>query len=93
MPNQQQDNRGQDSGDTSKRGFVSMDDGKQREIASQGGQASGGNFKNDPERASEAGKKGVEESGVNFKNDPERAARADRPMPGGLSLPGPRKRY
>lgn len=42
----------------SKRGFASMDEDKQREIASKGGQASGGNFKNDPKKASEAGKKG-----------------------------------
>lgn len=42
----------------SKRGFASMDEAKQREIASKGGKASGGNFKNDPERASEAGRKG-----------------------------------
>ena len=55
MANQQQN---QNNGDTSKRGFASMDDDKQREIASKGGQASGGNFKNDPERASEAGRKG-----------------------------------
>lgn len=44
---------------TSNRGFASMDDNKQREIASMGGSASGGNFKNDPQRASEAGKKGA----------------------------------
>lgn len=43
---------------TSKRGFASMDEKKQREIASMGGKASGGNFKNDTERASKAGKKG-----------------------------------
>ena len=43
---------------TDKRGFASMSKEKQREIASKGGQASGGNFKNDPQRASEAGKKG-----------------------------------
>ena len=43
---------------TSNRGFASMDEDKQREIASKGGKASGGNFKNDPARASEAGKKG-----------------------------------
>ncbi|NNU48867.1 general stress protein [Rhizobium sp. WYCCWR 11279] len=49
-------------GDTSNRGFASMDDEKQKEIASKGGQSSGGNFKNDPERASEAGKKGGENS-------------------------------
>lgn len=41
------------------RGFASMDESKQREIASMGGKASGGNFKNDPQRASEAGKKGA----------------------------------
>jgi uncharacterized protein len=43
---------------TSNRGFASMDANKQKEIASKGGKASGGNFKNDPQRASEAGKKG-----------------------------------
>lgn len=41
-----------------KRGFASMDENKQREIASKGGKASGGNFKNDRKRASEAGRKG-----------------------------------
>lgn len=41
------------------RGFASMDEDKQRAIASKGGKASGGNFKNDPQRASEAGKKGA----------------------------------
>jgi uncharacterized protein len=39
------------------RGFGSMDEDKQREIASQGGKASGGNFANDPERAAEPGRK------------------------------------
>jgi general stress protein YciG len=43
---------------TSNRGFASMDPDKQKAIASKGGKASGGNFKNDPERASRAGKKG-----------------------------------
>lgn len=42
----------------SKRGFAAMDEDKQREIASAGGKKSGGNFKNNPQRASEAGKKG-----------------------------------
>jgi general stress protein YciG len=56
-------NQNQGSGDTSKRGFASMDEEKQRDIASEGGKASGGNFKNDPERASEAGRKGGEASG------------------------------
>jgi len=46
--------------DTSNRGFASMDEDKQREIASMGGSASGGNFAKDPERASKAGKKGAE---------------------------------
>ena len=45
------------------RGFASMDEGKQREIASKGGRSQGkennpGNFANDPQRASEAGRKG-----------------------------------
>lgn len=44
------------------RGFASMDPKRQREIASEGCKASGGSFKNDPERASEAGKKGGEHS-------------------------------
>jgi hypothetical protein len=50
-------------GDTSNRGFASMDEEQQREIARKGGQSQGkennpGNFANDPERASEAGRKG-----------------------------------
>lgn len=44
---------------TSNRGFASMDEDTQREIARKGGRASGGNFKNDPKRASEAGKVGA----------------------------------
>ena len=44
---------------TSDRGFASMDDSKQQQIASKGGSESGGNFKNDKNRASEAGKKGA----------------------------------
>ena len=47
---------------TSKRGFASMPEDKQRKIASKGGSASGGNFKNDPQRASEAGQKGGQNS-------------------------------
>lgn len=43
---------------TSQRGFASMDEAKRKEIASKGGKASGGNFKNDPKRASAAGKIG-----------------------------------
>lgn len=41
-----------------KQGFASMDESKQKEIASKGGSASPGNFKHDRERAREAGKKG-----------------------------------
>lgn len=41
-----------------KRGFASMDKDKQQKIAKKGGQASGGNFKNDTDRAREAGRKG-----------------------------------
>jgi general stress protein YciG len=37
-----------------------MDPDKQREIASKGGHASGGNFANDRKRASDAGRKGAE---------------------------------
>lgn len=48
---------------TQDRGFASMDQDKQREIASKGGQSQGkqnnpGNFANDRQKASEAGKKG-----------------------------------
>lgn len=45
-------------GNTSKRGFASMDPEKQRMIASKGGKASGGNFKNDREKARRAGRIG-----------------------------------
>lgn len=44
---------------TEDRGFASMDEAKQRDIASKGGKASGGNFKKDKAKASEAGKKGA----------------------------------
>ncbi|MGO4706407.1 general stress protein [Microvirga sp. 2MCAF38] len=40
------------------RGFGSMDEDKQREIAKKGGEASPENFKKNPEKASEAGRKG-----------------------------------
>ncbi len=48
---------------SSARGFAAMDPEKQREIASKGGQASGGNFKNDREKARAAGRKGGQASG------------------------------
>lgn len=49
------------------RGFAGMDEDKQREIASKGGQSQGkdnnpGNFANDRRKASEAGKKGGQAS-------------------------------
>lgn len=49
-----------------------------QEIGHKGGQASGGNFANDPQRAAEAGRKGGQQSGGNFANDRERAAEAGR---------------
>jgi len=58
-----------------------MDEQKQRDIASKGGQASGGNFKNNPERASEAGRKGgqsVPADERSFSRDHELAAEAGR---------------
>lgn len=48
--------------DTSNRGLGSdnMDEDTKHDIQSKGGQASGGNFKNDPDRAVDAGRKGGE---------------------------------
>ncbi|HEY7930405.1 MAG TPA: general stress protein [Steroidobacteraceae bacterium] len=79
---------GQQSADTSRRGFASMDEDQQRQIASKGGQSQGkennpGNFANDRERAAEAGRKGGESQGKennpgNFANDREKAAEAGR---------------
>lgn len=43
----------------SNRGLASADDSTKKRVASEGGKASGGNFKNDTNRASEAGKKGA----------------------------------
>ncbi|GAA0269182.1 stress-induced protein [Pseudomonas rhodesiae] len=48
------------------------------EAGSKGGQHSGGNFKNDPQRAAEAGSKGGQHSGGNFANDREKASQAGR---------------
>ena len=56
------DDNSSNSSGTSNRGFAAMDDQKQREIASKGGSASGGNFKNDREKAREAGRKGCQAS-------------------------------
>ena len=52
--------RGNQGGGSSDRGFAAMDEDERREIASEGGSASCGNLKNDPERAAEAGRKGGE---------------------------------
>ncbi len=52
---------------TSDRGFASMDEEKQRKIASAGGKASGGNFANDKQKASTAGRKGTEAQPVEAK--------------------------
>ncbi len=41
-----------------KRGFAAMDPQRQREIASKGGKASGGNFAHDRDRAAAAGREG-----------------------------------
>jgi uncharacterized protein len=72
---------GQDRQGSSNRGFAAMDQQKQRDIASKGGQASGGNFKNDRERAAEAGRKGGQNVPPNersFARDPRLAAEAGR---------------
>ncbi len=44
------------------RGFAAMDPIRQREIASHGGSASGGNFAKDPARAAAVGRKGGQHS-------------------------------
>lgn len=61
---------------TSNRGFASMDEEQQREIASKGGQSQGkennpGNFANDRQKASEAGRKGGLARGQNDSDDTE----------------------
>jgi general stress protein YciG len=66
---------------TSNRGFASMDEDKQREIARKGGESvpdEKRSFSQDHELASEAGRKGGQASGGNFSNDRERAADAGR---------------
>lgn len=66
---------------TSKRGFASMDDDKQREIARKGGESvpsQARSFSKDHELAARAGRKGGHESSGNFKNNPQRAAEAGR---------------
>jgi general stress protein YciG len=55
---------------TDDRGFASMDEDKQHEIASEGGQSQGknnnpGNFANDRDKARKAGREGGQNSGGN----------------------------
>ncbi|MEA1673622.1 general stress protein [Nitrospirillum sp. BR 11163] len=66
---------------TSNRGFASMDDDKQREIAAKGGSSvpdEKRSFSKDHELAAEAGRKGGQASGGNFAHDRERASEAGR---------------
>jgi general stress protein YciG len=75
-----------DKSGTSKRGFGSMDEEKQREIASKGGKAAheeGTAHEFDSEEASEAGSKGGKMQGKennpgNFANDTEKAREAGK---------------
>lgn len=68
-----------DDNGTSNRGFASMDEEKQREIASKGGKSQGkennpGNFANDREKAAAAGRIGGQNSrggGRNSDDDSE----------------------
>jgi general stress protein YciG len=46
------------NGTRPRRGFAAMDPQRQREIASKGGKASGGNFAHDRARAASAGREG-----------------------------------
>lgn len=75
--------------DTSNRGFASMDEDKQREIASKGGKAAhekGTAHEFDSEEAREAGRKGgkaAHEKGTAHEFDSEEAREAGRK--GGLS--------
>jgi len=70
-----------DQSQASNRSFASMDEKKQRDIASKGGQNSGGNFANDPARAAEAGREGghnVPDEERSFSKDRELASEAGR---------------
>lgn len=79
---------------TSNRGFASMDEAKQRDIASKGGQSvppEKRSFSKDPALAAEAGRKGgesVPDEKRSFSKDPELAAEAGRK--GGESSQGGR---
>ena len=65
-------NKEKPRGNTSNRGFASMDPARQREIASEGGRAahaSGNAHEFTSEEAREAGRKGGESRGRNSKNN------------------------
>lgn len=85
----------ENQGGGSNRGFASMDDKKQREIASQGGKSvpdEKRSFSQDPELASEAGRKGgqnVPPEKRSFSQDREQASEAGRK--GGQSSGGNRE--
>jgi general stress protein YciG len=66
---------------TSNRGFASMDQTKQREIAAKGGASvpdEKRSFSQDRELAAAAGRKGGQASGGNFAKNPQRASEAGR---------------
>ncbi|OQD73128.1 hypothetical protein PENDEC_c017G06977 [Penicillium decumbens] len=63
-PHEEVENIARKGGQSSHQGgFASMDADKQRDIASQGGHASGGSFQPGDPRAKEAGRKGGRSSG------------------------------
>lgn len=74
--------------DTSNRGFASMDEDKQREIAKKGGEASHGGNRQGGDGGQQSGGQGNQQGGGqgsqqrggsgNFANDPQRASEAGR---------------
>lgn len=74
--------------DTSNRGFASMDEDKQREIAEKGGEASHGGNRQGGDGGQQSGGQGNQQGGGqgsqqrggsgNFANDPQRASEAGR---------------
>jgi uncharacterized protein len=82
---------------TSNRGFASMDQAKQREIARKGGEsvpAAKRSFSRNPELAAEAGRKGGESVPAakrSFSRNPELAAEAGRK--GGQSVPDEKRSF
>ncbi|SFU69931.1 general stress protein [Halomonas korlensis] len=82
MADKRKDDKGMSTSEAGKKGGEATSQSHDREfyedIGHKGGQQSGGNFANDPERASEAGQKGGQQSGGNFANDPEKASEAGK---------------